>query len=152
MLRVLTLAIILLLSFSHTAHAFLGFGGKHEKVRATDGVVTLPVASLADGKAHFYTYAAEGGDVRFFMLKSPDGKVRAALDACDVCFHAGKGYEQKNDRLRCINCGMEFHANRVGDLKGGCNPHPLPFTLEGDTVRIATSELAAGLRYFPAAR
>lgn len=152
MVRFMALTAAFLLTFVTTAHAFLGFGGKYERVRAEDGIVSVSATDASTGKATFYRYEAKGGEVRFFLVKSPDGRLRAALDACDVCYHAGKGYEQKGDRMRCVNCGMEFHANRIGDVKGGCNPHPLPFAAEGDTVRIAAADLEAGTRYFPAGR
>ena len=42
----------------------------------------VPAATFDDGLAHFYRYVtAAGREVRFFVMKSRDGKVRAALDA-----------------------------------------------------------------------
>ena len=60
----------------------------------------------ADGKAHFYSYDAGGTQVKYFVLKSSDGKVRAAFDACDVCFAQKKGYQQEGDEMVCGNCGQ----------------------------------------------
>ena len=34
--------------------------------------------------------------IKYFILKSSDGVIRAAFDACDVCWGEGKGY-QKDD-------------------------------------------------------
>ena len=58
-----------------------------------NGEVTIPLAGIGDGQAHFYQVKADDGTtVHFFVIKSKDGVYRAAVDACDVCFKEGKGY------------------------------------------------------------
>ena len=57
--------------------------------------VRYPLTTFNDGKARHYQHAAGNGiTVKYFILKSSDGVVRAAFDACDVCWPAGKGYYQ----------------------------------------------------------
>ena len=47
-------------------------------------------------KARHYTYSAPGGiTIKYFIIKSSDGVIRAAFDACDVCWPSGKGYQQE---------------------------------------------------------
>jgi Predicted membrane protein len=137
-----------LLFFSNLPHAHAGFFGGPEEVRAQSGTVKIPVADVSDGKAHFYRFKTGGKTVEFFVIKSRDGVVRTALNACDVCFPAKKGYTQQGDNMVCNNCGQKFNSARVMDVKGGCNPSPLPRTLDGKNVVIREADLAAGVKYF----
>ncbi len=123
--------------------------GKYEKVKATNGVVTLAVAKLSDGKAHFYKYEDGGKEIAFFAVKASDGSVRTAFDACDSCYRSKKGYEQQGDKMNCNNCNQKFAINRLGpNASGGCNPGYLPLQLNGSTISIKASDLKDGARYF----
>lgn len=113
-------------------------------VQAENGAVRLPVASVSDGKAHFFTY--EGVD--FFVLKSSDGVLRAAFDTCDTCYRDRKGYRQEGDLMVCNKCEQQFPSALVNERRGGCNPAPLERAVEGDTVVFRTTDLQAGERYF----
>ena len=123
--------------------------GKYEKVKATNGVVTLAVAKLSDGKAHFYKFEDGGKEIAFFAVKALDGSVRTAFDACDACYRSKKGYEQQGDKMNCNNCNQKFAINRLGpNASGGCNPGYLPLQLNGSTISIKASDLKDGARYF----
>nr|WP_279355714.1 DUF2318 domain-containing protein [Fundidesulfovibrio agrisoli] len=115
--------------------------------RAADDTVSIPLSDVSDS-AKFYKLDVDGVTVKYFVIKAPDGTVRSALDACDVCFPEKKGYKQSGDVMVCVNCGQKFHVSRVGMVKGGCNPHPLPNKVEGDKVVIQKSDLAQGVKYF----
>ena len=130
------------------APAFLGMFAKHEKVRAENGRVAIPVDRVSDGKAHYFRFQDGGTELKFFVLKSSDGVIRAAFDACDVCFREKKGYSQDKDFMVCNNCGMKFHSSRINEVAGGCNPSPLKRSVEGDAVVVAVSDLVAGKGYF----
>jgi len=112
------------------------------------GDVTLPVAQVNDGKAHFYTYDANGTTVKYFVLASKDGTVRAALDACEVCYPQKKGYRQTGDAMQCNNCGKTFPSAQINVVTGGCNPIPLKRAVSGSDLVIASSSLQAGATYF----
>jgi hypothetical protein len=57
--------------------------------------ILIPISDVNNGKAKFFDYTASNKtSVRFFVIKSSDGVYRAALDACDVCYAAKKGYYQ----------------------------------------------------------
>ena len=114
---------------------------------ASDGF-RAPLAELADGKAHYYKHEADGKTIAFFLLKSSDGEVRAAFDACDVCFPARLGYRQEGDQMVCNNCGNRFASRSINVVSGGCNPAPLDRMIEGDYVVIQTADIEAGARYF----
>ncbi len=110
--------------------------------------MTIPLAEVNDGKAHFYRYVKEGDQVDFFLLKSTDGMLRAAFDTCDVCFREKKGYRQEGDFMVCNNCNQQFRSDLINEIKGGCNPAPLNRSLAGDKVVIAEADLAGGGFYF----
>lgn len=117
-------------------------------VVAEDGLVQFPLSTFDDEKAHFYTYMHQGRPVEFFVLKSKDGVVRAAYNACDVCFPAKKGYRQEGDEMVCNNCGQRFPSELINEVRGGCNPSPLDRSVEGDTLLIRVEDILSGLDYF----
>jgi hypothetical protein len=117
-------------------------------VEAQNGAVRFPVSTFDDYRAHHYTYMHEGQPIEFFVLKSQDGVVRAAFNACDVCFGAQKGYTQDGDEMICNNCGRRFPADQINVLHGGCNPSPLQRTVEGDSLIIPVEDLVNGKVYF----
>jgi len=118
------------------------------EVMAAVDTERFPLSTFDDYKAHYYTYMHEGQAIKFFILKSADGVVRAAFDACDVCYGAKKGYRQYGDEMVCVNCGLRFPANKINVVRGGCNPAPLHRTVKGDTLVIQADDIVAGLRYF----
>jgi uncharacterized membrane protein len=123
--------------------------GKYEKVNASNGAVTIPVAKLADGKAHFYKFEDGGKEITFFAVKAADGSYKTAFDACDSCYKSKKGYEQAGDKMNCKNCNQKFAINRLGpNATGGCNPGYLPLQMSGKTISISVADLKAGAHYF----
>jgi len=123
--------------------------GKYEKVKASNGTVTLPVAKLSDNKAHFYKFEDGGKEIAFFAVKAADGSYKTAFDACDSCYKSKKGYEQQGDKMNCKNCNQKFAIGRLGpNATGGCNPGYLPHQLNGSTISIKATDLKGGARYF----
>jgi|GEM_PF-305137 len=114
--------------------------------------IRIPLSEVSDGKAHYYSIEDQGTEIKFFVLKSRDGVVRAAFDACDVCFKHRKGYRQEGDNMVCNNCGMKFESNKINLVSGGCNPAPLDRKIEGDEVVISPSAVKQGAWYFGGAR
>ena len=137
--------------FAAPAHAgpFGNLFSKETVLEVKDGAVSLPVSDVS-AKASFYKVKIDGTDVIFFALLDSAGKVRVALDACDSCWESGKGYKQQGDSMVCQNCGMAFHSDRIGLRKGGCNPHPVAYSLADAAVVIPVTELQAGVRFFGA--
>ena len=111
--------------------------------------VTFPEKTFADGKARFFTHKTEDGvTIRYFIIRSSDGVIRAAFDACDVCWPENKGYSQKGDFMVCKNCGKQFPSARINEVSGGCNPAPLHRKVENGNVIIQVSDIFQGKRYF----
>ena len=111
--------------------------------------LTYPVTEFADGTARFFgRQTTDGLQIRFFVLKSSDGVIRSAFDACDSCWRAGKGYRQDGDEMVCQNCRMRFASVKVMEVKGGCSPSPLPSRVEDGRVVIRVADVEAGAQYF----
>ena len=132
----------------HEVQAAFGLFGSHKKIKDVDGRIEIPLKKVDDGKAHYFQYEGDTASVRFFVVKSRDGVIRAAFDACDVCFSAQKGYSQDGDFMICNNCGRRFHSSRINVVEGGCNPAPLRRQVVGDTLVIQVSDVVPGGRYF----
>ena len=115
---------------------------------AEDGAVRFPMSTFDDKEAHYYTYMHDGQPIEFFVLESKDGVVRAAFNACDVCYQSKKGYTQDGDEVVCNNCGRRFPADQINVVHGGCNPSPLVRTVEGDTLVILVEDILSGAGYF----
>jgi uncharacterized membrane protein len=149
----LTLAALALVAVAVIAAVVVMNRGGGEVATATTasapgGDVTIPMAQVSDGKAHFYTYDAGGTTVKYFVLADKNGKVRAALDACEVCYPQKKGYHQEGDSMVCNNCGKVFASDKINVITGGCNPIPLERTVSGDKLVITAGSLQGGQTYF----
>ncbi len=114
-----------------------------------DGAIRLKTADFDDAKAHFYTLRDGGKEIDFFVVKSSDGVLRAAIDSCDVCYPARKGYRQEGNEMVCNNCGQRFASTKINVVSGGCNPVPLTRTTVGDELIIQqTDVVGSGGGYF----
>lgn len=120
----------------------------HKKVKSVDGKVLIPIGDVDDGNAHYFRYKDGEKEVKFFVVKSRDGVIRAAFDACDVCFPAKKGYTRDGDFMICNNCGRRFHSSRINVVQGGCNPAPLTRQVVGKHLVIAVEDIIPGGRFF----
>ncbi len=138
----------LFLALANAAPALALFGDGFQEVEAVDGVVSIDVDEVNDGDIHYYTYTAEGREIRFFVIQSSDGVIRAAFDACDVCYESRKGYSADGEFVICNNCGRRFHSSRINVVEGGCNPAPLNRVTEDGQLRIQVSDILQGARFF----
>ena len=118
-------------------------------VQPGNGVFSFPVSEFQDGKAKHFSYkVSPNQSIRFFVIKSSDGVIRAAFDACEVCYRAQKGYVQQGNNMICINCGRKFRSDKVNEVTGGCNPSALKRTLRDNKVFITQQDVLAGAKYF----
>ena len=117
-------------------------------IKAENGVIRIPLASVQDGQAHFFSYAAGTKSVRFFVMRAQDGSIKTALDACVACNHAKLGYRQEKGFVVCNNCGMAFKPSDIGAATGGCNPITINRSLDGQMVVLQTRDLEDGAKYF----
>ena len=115
---------------------------------AANNFVTFPVSLFEDGKARHFEHVDGKHTIRYFIIKSSDGIIRAAYDACDVCWPAGKGYFQDGDYMVCRNCGRRFESVLVNEVQGGCNPAPLKRNVENGKLVIQVKDILEGRQYF----
>lgn len=147
---VIAVASLCLLSIvANPAESAWSFVVPAAEVRPDNGKFSFPVTAFADGQAKHFIYKHSPSQwIRFFVVKSTDGIIRAAFDACDVCHQHKKGYVQQGDFMVCINCGLKFRTDKVNEVKGGCNPSPLKRAIQGNTVVISQDDVLAGSRFF----
>ena len=112
-------------------------------------VFRIPVSSITTA-ATFFKGDAGTAIVPFFAVRDASGRVHVALDACQACARAKKGYTQTGDHMQCRNCGMTFAIAEITDMadKGGCHPIVLPSTAAGDSIVIKSKDVAAGAKWF----
>jgi len=129
--------------------AFKGERGEFVAM-GSDGV-SVSVADVSDAKAHFFnTVLPNGKEIFFFVVKSSDGKLRAAANGCQVCGSAMQGFHQEGDFMVCNTCGNSYPLNKIATEKGGCNPAPIsPDLKESDgRVLITLAELEGIQQFF----
>lgn len=112
------------------------------------GTVEFQLSTFDDYVARYYTYVHNDRSIEFFVLKSEDGMVRAAFNACDVCYGALQGYSQDGQIMVCNNCGRQFPADRINIVQGGCNPSPLDRNVEGNYLVLSVDDIIRGASYF----
>lgn len=123
--------------------------GNSSQAVALGKAIKHPVSLFQDGNArHFQIDIGDGISVRYFVIKSSDGVLRAAFDACDVCWYSKKGYYQEGDYMVCRNCGKRFASIKVNELRGGCNPAPLEREVVGENLVIQVKSILEGRKYF----
>jgi uncharacterized membrane protein len=95
----------------------------------------------------WYEYQYGNTKIKYFAVKSKDGSVKTAFDACDVCFGSKKGYRQEGDYMICNNCGNKYPISGLGteNLRGGgCWPGYIPNNIDGESIKIKKSDLERG--------
>lgn len=105
--------------------------------------IRIPVADISYD-VQKYSQVVDDIEMRFFAVMGSDEQIHVALDACDQCFRAKKGYIQDNDDMKCINCGLVFSIISIGtdNTEGGCWPSYVPISIDGDEVVINIEDLA----------
>ncbi len=112
-----------------------------------DGMVHIPVQTLAPGQLNLYLFQGEGVEVSFMVIKRDEDDIAVALNACGIC--PPRGYHQEGGVLICDNCNAPINMETVG-TPGGCNPIPLAASLAGGEVLIAASDLEGAQTVFAA--
>jgi len=137
---IITLTVFAVGFISAISHA--AFWQKTKALTPQQGELRIPVADVSDGKAHFFKVkAGDGTMVTFFVLKSRDGVTRAAINACDECYRAGKGYVQDGDFMVCEQCGRRFASDKINVIAGGCNPVGVDRKIQADQLVIDMKDI-----------
>ncbi|MBY0497557.1 MAG: DUF2318 domain-containing protein [Cyanobacteria bacterium] len=140
--------------------AVIGFAIAHRKGSAEPvAVEVLPTGSdvrvaaniFDDGHAHFYRQkTASGSEIQCFVIKGTDGKIRAAFDACPLCYKEHRGFRQASSMMVCNYCGRTSSVTQIGStpVRSDCNPVPVESTVEGEHVLLKAASLHSGATYF----
>jgi len=105
------------------------------------GQISIPVSEVSDGELHRYSAKLDGNDVRFLILRKPDGKLVTVLDACQIC--GPVGFYKNGNQIICKNCSAPINPQSIGQA-GGCNPIPLKSSIHGDQITISQADLSGG--------
>lgn len=100
--------------------------------------VRIDLSQLEDGLLHRYGLELSGSNIRFLAMKTAGGRVRTAMDACEIC--GSFGYLQEGEHLVCLNCMAEIDPATLGHA-GGCNPIPLESSVQASDVVIQLDAL-----------
>jgi high-affinity iron transporter len=138
---VIILAISAEFIYSRTAQAVT----PPEEVSIADRAVRIPVSRLEDHRLHHFAINLRGTTVRFIAILDSTDTVRAGLDACRIC--GTQGYYQDGANVLCRHCGAAVYVPTIGQA-GGCNPIPIDYGVEGDTLIVAEPTLTDAVHYF----
>lgn len=114
---------------------------KYITVKANEDNNIILDTSKITSTATFVNYNDDGIIIQFILVRGTDGKVRIALNTCQVCNPSPKAYFiQEGEYLVCQNCGTKFHINNIGIEKGWCNPTPVEEKQEEDNKIIISKD------------
>lgn len=87
-----------------------------------EGKIIIPTENITT-TVTFVNYEVEGVIIQFIVVRGTDGVVRIAFNTCQSCNPSPNAYfKQVGEYLQCQNCGNQFHIDKIGEEKGGCNP------------------------------
>lgn len=144
----LTLAVALPLAWAVYTAETAGFRPVPVEVVPQGDDIRIGTAMLELARLHKFVHHGPRADVRFMVIKRGEGDLAVALDACNIC--PPVGYYQEGDTIICDNCNAPINLSTIG-VPGGCNPIPLPFSLQGGDVVIRVSDIEAAQGRFLAA-
>jgi high-affinity iron transporter len=127
--------------YSRTAHAM----SPPQRATIQNGEAQISTSLLADHDLHHIVIDVEGTEVRLIAILDASGTVRVGLDACMICGH--QGYYQDGKNVICRNCGAVIYVPTIGHA-GGCNPAHIDYRVDGDSLQIAATDLAAAANHF----
>ena len=109
--------------------------------------IVIPMEQVSDGNLHRFEYITDSNvNVRWIIVRKPGaGSYGVGLDACDVCGTAG--YYQRGEQVVCKRCDVVMNINTIG-FKGGCNPIPLNYRIDGGSIIFQMSDILAAEREF----
>ena len=118
-----------------------------EQCEMRDGALYIPFEQVEDGHLHRFTYTTEAGyttkagyttsgdtGIRVIVIKKPGANTYGiGLDACEICGQTG--YYERDGQVVCIKCDVVMNINTIG-FKGGCNPIPIEYSIDGGYIII----------------
>lgn len=145
---------LLLLISLHTVNASVNPLSEPEPINVMEsderpGMLLIPLVDrlgdFTDGRLRKYVFYSGSSTVTFLAIMKPDGTVGLGLDECEVCRPAewntsAQGYAQRGEHLVCKYCMTPIAIPTVNE-PGGCNPIPVPFEIEEDSLVLNLDDL-----------
>lgn len=109
--------------------------------------ILIPTEAVNDGHLHRFEYTTERNvTIRWIVVKKPNSaSFGVGLDACEVCGNAG--YYERGSQVVCKRCDVVMNINTIG-FKGGCNPIPLAYEVNGGNLVFRLEDVLAGEKEF----
>ena len=109
--------------------------------------ILVPAEAVNDFHLHRFEWQTPNGvNVRWIVVRKPNSAAYGVgLDACEVCGNAG--YYERGGVVVCRRCDVVMNTSTIG-FKGGCNPIPLPYQVEGGNLVFSMADLIAGEKEF----
>lgn len=112
------------------------------------GVISIPLATIAESRPLFYTFRTPGGkQVNFFIVRQ-GAEVKSYLDACGKCFPQKLGYRAEEGQVICRACEVRYQNSDLKHGVGSCYPISLAGAAEGTAYVIRKEDLSLCSRYF----
>lgn len=117
-----------------------------ESYELDDTYARIPLTQISDRHLHRFEYqTSDGITVRFIIIQKQGSSFGVGYDACEIC--GATGYYERNGQVVCMLCDVVMNINTIG-YKGGCNPIPLPYSIEEGALLIERSALEVEKRRF----
>jgi high-affinity iron transporter len=141
-----TFVLVLLILTADFLYARTNDAPPNEKeLYVMSGVVRVPMDSIGDGALHFYRATVNGKPESFMVLHRANGEWFAGIAGCLIC--GRHGYRQEGNNAICRNCGAEIPISELGKT-GGCNPIPVPTSMDSGDLVIQASDLSQSIPVF----
>jgi uncharacterized membrane protein len=117
----------------------------------SSGLGMIPAGDINQTARWFSYNATDGTPMRLFAVRDAAGGLHLALDACDVCYKAKRGYSQRGEDMMCNNCGNRYPITSVGESagSGGCWPSYVPYSLADGNITLHLADLDRKAFMFP---
>ncbi|HEX9859962.1 MAG TPA: Fe-S-containing protein [Nitrospirota bacterium] len=119
-----------------------------ERIKPVDGVFSIDTAGFAPGDVRSYRYDTGGKAIVFLVARTRGGEFKTAFDACVTCYPYKKGYECREGRVVCRQCGTAFELDELGAGKGNCIPIQIEHSLRDGKLMIDRAVIEEGVKLF----
>ena len=151
--RLAAMALLMILLFVMTLTVVKAYDTREVELSAPEvytvegETIVIPAESVNDGHLHRFEYTTERNvTIRWIVVKKPNSaSFGVGFDACEVCGNAG--YYERGSQVVCKRCDVVMNINTIG-FKGGCNPIPLAYEVNGGNLVFRLEDLLAGEKEF----
>lgn len=115
-------------------------------VVAENESVDVDLEVVKDGHLHRFVYRTSTGEmVRYIVILKGGSAYGVGLDACEIC--GATGYYERDNQVICKLCDVQMNKATIG-TRGGCNPIPIDYSIEGGKLKVPQAELEKCAKIF----